>query len=180
MPRAVYPRHRSCSQKRGETTIMNKYKSLTVLSLGLLLLGACATMDDGGIYGGGGGSRDNYEVRGTVDYVDPNSHSIYLINVSGYTSMLSGGSGGGNTLRVYYDNSTTVAHQGQSHRPEDLERGDQVTVRVDESGNALYAQSVTVTQDVSSGSTYPPNDRYGSALRGIVTYVDTSRRTIEI
>ena len=156
---------------------MNKYKSFTVLSLAVLLLGACATMDDGGIYGGGN-SRDNYELRGTVDYVDANSHSIYLTDVSGYTSMLSGGSN--SSVRVYYDNSTTVAYQGQSHRPEDLERGDQVTVRVDESGNSLYAKDVTVTRDVSSGSTTYPGGTSTSSLRGTVRSIDTSRRTIEV
>ena len=154
---------------------MNKYKSLAVLSLAILLLGACGTMDNGGILGGGS-NQNNYEIRGTVDHVDLNSRSIYLTNVSGYTSMLSGG--GNNSVRVYFDNNTTVAYQGQTYRPQDLERGDEVMVRVDESGNTLLAEAVTVTRDVSgSTSTYPSNT---SMLRGTVRLVDTSRRTIEI
>ncbi len=157
---------------------MNKYKSLAVLSLAVLLLGACASSDGGGIFGGG--NQNNYEIRGTVDSVDLNSRVIYLTNVSGYnTSMLSGG---GNSVRVYYDDRTTVAYQGQNYRPQDLERGDEVTARVDESGNnALLAESVTVTRDVSSGtgSVYD-NGTYGTTLRGTIRNVDTSRRTIEI
>jgi predicted RNA-binding protein/membrane-bound inhibitor of C-type lysozyme len=159
--------------------IMNKYKPLAVLSLAVLLLGACASSDGGGIFGGGS-NQNNYEIRGTVDSVDVNSHAIYLTNVSGYnTSMLSGG---GNSVRVYYDDRTTVAYQGQNYRPQDLERGDEITVRVDESGNnSLVAESVTVNRDVSSGSgSVYDNGTYGATLRGTVRNIDTSRRTIEI
>ncbi len=158
---------------------MNKFKSLSVLSLAVLLLGACGTMDDGGgIYGPSDSGRNNYEIRGTVDSVDLNSRSVYLTNVSGYTSMLSGG---GNNVRVYFDDRTTVSHQGQTYRPQDLERGDEVLVRVDESGNSLLAESMTVTRDVSggTGTTYP-SDTYGTTLRGTVRYVDPTRRTIEL
>ena len=158
--------------------MMNRYKLLSVLSLSVLLLGACSTMDNGGIYGGGNSNPSNYEIRGTVDSVDLNSHSIYLTNVSGYnTSMLSGG---GNNVRVYYDDRTTVAYQGQSYRPQDLERGDEIAVRVDESGNSLVAESVTVTRDVTNGSVYGSDTTYGTTVRGTVRSIDTSRRTIEI
>lgn len=127
---------------------------------------------------GGGDSNQRYEIRGTVDYVDPNSRSVYLTNVSGAnTSMIS--SGRGDSVRVYYDDRTPVSWQGQTYRVTDLERGDQVLVRVDESGNQLLAESMTVTHNVSTGgsSTYPS---YGSTIRGTVRYIDTSRRTIEI
>lgn len=154
---------------------MNKYKSLAILSLAVVLLAACGTMDDGGIYGGGN-DRNNYEIQGTVDSVDVNSRSIYLTNVSGYTSMLSNS---GSAVRVYFDDRTTVAHEGRTYRPQDLERGDRVTVRVDESGNTMLAESVTVTHDISGG-TGLPNDSFGSTLRGTVRFIDTSRRTIEI
>lgn len=159
--------------------IMNRYKLLALLSLATVLLGACGTMDNGGIYGPSGSGQNNYEIRGRVDSVDTSSRSIFLTNVSGYnTSMLSGGNNG---VRVYYDDRTSVAYQGQTYRPEDLERGDEVTVRVDESGNSLLAQSMTVTHDVSggTGSSYP-SDTYGTTLRGTVRNVDTSRRTIEL
>jgi len=126
---------------------------------------------------GGGSNQSNYEIRGTVDSVDLNSRSIYLTNVSGYTSMLS--NGGGNAVRVYYDERTPVDFNGQTYRPTDLERGDQVAVRVDESGNNLMAESMTVIRDVSSGSSYP-SGTYETSIRGTVRYVDTSRRTIEV
>jgi predicted RNA-binding protein with TRAM domain len=134
----------------------------------------------GDIFGGGNADNQNYELRGTVDSVDASSRSVYLRDVSGYNrSMLSGGSG--DSVRVYYDDRTPVSYQGKSYRPEDLERGDVVSVRVDENGNSLVAESMTVITDVSGGnsssSTFPT---YGSNIRGTVRYIDTSRRTIEV
>lgn len=166
--------------------IMKTTKSLAAASLALVLLAACGSSGMGDILGGGGGAsnQQNYEIRGTVESVDSNSRSIYLSNVSGYTSMLSNG-GSGSNVRVYYDERTPVEFNGQSYRPGDLERGDQVAVRVDESGNSLMAQSMTVLRDVSSGSgssypTYPNSGSYESTIRGTVRYVDASRRTIEV
>jgi hypothetical protein len=141
-------------------------------SLAVLLLAACGSLDD--IYSPGSNQPDNYEIRGTVDSIDLNGRSILLRDVSGYQSMLSGGN---NTVRVYFDDQTTVSYQGQTYRPGDLERGDQVAVRVDESGNKLNAESMTVLHDVSGGGSVSSNL---STLRGTVRYVDTSRREIEL
>ena len=149
---------------------MNRFKSLSAASLTLLLLAACSSSGIGDILGGSG-SQGTYEIRGTVDSVDPSSRTILLTNVSGYNMLSSG-----NTVRVYYDERTPVEYQGQTYRPENLERGDQVAVRVDESGNTLVAESVTVLRDASGGTT----GGYETTLRGTVRTVDTSRRTIEI
>jgi hypothetical protein len=159
---------------------MKTTKSLAAASLLLILLAACGSVGD--VLGGGGGSgqqQGTYEIRGTVDSIDLNSRSIYLTNVSGYTSMLSNG---GNAVRVYYDDRTPVDYNGQSYRPTDLERGDQIAVRVDENGNTLMAESVTVLRDVSTGSSSPtyPSGSYESNIRGTVRYIDTARRTIEV
>ena len=159
---------------------MKTTKSLAAASLMLILLAACGSVGD--ILGGGGSGQQQgtYEIRGTVDSIDLNSRSIYLTNVSGYTSMLSNG---GSAVRVYYDDRTPVEFNGQTYRTTDLERGDEVAVRVDENGNTLMAESVTVIRDVSSGSsfpTYPSSGSYESNIRGTVRYIDTSRRTIEV
>jgi hypothetical protein len=157
----------------------------------VLFLAACGSSGMGDILGGGGGTNtgnnSRYEIRGTVDSVDSRNQSIYLTNVSGYTSMLSNGGSGssGNSVQVYFDNQTTVDYQGRAYRPEDLERGDQVTVRVDESGNRLVADAVQVTYNAGGGSmtsSYPGgnNGSYGSVLRGTVRNIDTSRGTIEL
>lgn len=164
---------------------MKTTKSLAAASLALVLLAACGSTGMGDILGGGGSgtNQQNYEIRGTVESVDLNSRSIYLSNVSNYNSSMLSNGGSGNTVRVYYDDRTPVEFNGQSYRPSDLERGDQVAVRVDESGNNLLAESMTVIRDVSSGnSSYPsyPSGSYESNIRGTVRYVDASRRTIEV
>jgi hypothetical protein len=160
---------------------MHSYKTLTAGMLALVLLTACGSSGMGDILGGGGGGSNNsqYEIRGTVESVDLNSRSMYLTNVSGYTSMLSNSGGGsGSAVRVYFDDQTSVEYQGRSYRPQDLERGDQVAVRVDESGNNLHADAVSVISDVSAGGNLPGG--YESTLRGTVSYIDTSRRTITV
>lgn len=157
---------------------MKTSKSIVAASFALMLLAACGSTGMGDILGGGTNQQSNYEIRGTVESIDLNSRSIYLTNVSGYTSMLSNG---GNSVRVYYDDRTPVEFNGQTYRPSDLERGDQVAVRVDESGNDLKATAVTVTRDVSSGTgSTTSSSSYDSTIRGTVRSIDTSRRTIEL
>ena len=153
--------------------------SLAGAAMALLLLAACGSTG-GDILGGGNNNPPiaNNTLRGTVESVDTANRSIYLTNVSGYSNMLS--NSGGNSVRVYYDNRTAVDYQGQTYSPTDLERGDEVSVRVNESGNSLVAESVSVLRDVSgtSSGSYPNSTL--STIRGTVRYIDTSRRTIEV
>lgn len=157
---------------------MTKPKSLAAASLALLFLAACGS--SGGLGDILGGRGNDYEIRGTVDYVDTGNRVVHLTNVSGYSNMLSNG-GSGDSVRVHFDENTTVGYQGQTFRVADLERGDEVAVMVGESGNQLHAESMTVLRDVSGGSsTYPGSGVSNSTVRGTVRYIDTSRRTIEI
>jgi hypothetical protein len=163
---------------------MRKSIHLSAIALALLVLGACSTSGGLGDILGGGSSSNNYgTLRGTVDLVDTANRSVVLTNVSNNGSMLSSG-GSGNSVRVYYDNSTAVDYQGQSYRPEDLERGDQVDVRVNQNGNQLYATSMSVVYNARTGtsgsSTYPGSGTYGSTFHGVVRSVDLSRGTITI
>jgi hypothetical protein len=155
--------------------------------MALLLVSACGSA--GGGLGDilGGGQSANQAIRGTVDYVDSNNRAIYLTNVSNYNTNLANGSNNGSSVRVTYDDRTSVVFQGQNHRPEDLERGDEVEISVSQSGSTLMADAVTVIRDVSqaSGSTYPnntPNNSgsYTTTIRGTVRSVDTARRTMQL
>src|SRR2546430_16621615 len=89
---------------------------------------------------------------------------------------------GGSSVRVYYDDRTTVSYQGKNYRPEDLERGDEVTVRADQSGNQLIAQSMSVTYNARGGMTSGSSSTipYGSAIHGTVRSIDTYNRTISV
>jgi len=161
---------------------MKRYTAMTGAAIALLLLAACGTSGGlGDIFGGGTGTNNGTyatQIRGTVDSVDTSSRSILLTNASGNGSMLSSG-GSGSSVRVYYDNSTSVDYQGQSYRPEDLERGDQVDVRVDQSGNQLHATSMSVIYNARTSSSTSPGT-YGTTVHGTVRSVDTNRRTITI
>jgi hypothetical protein len=94
---------------------------------------------------------------------------------------------------VYYDNRTTLNYQGQDFRPDQLERGDEVTVNVGQSGNQLIAQTMDVTYNTRGGMASGSNDTYGnpsspaypssqqfSTIRGTVRSVDTRNQTIEL
>jgi hypothetical protein len=175
---------------------MNKYKTLAAATVALLLMAACGTSGNGigDIFGGGNPSNvsyGSYQIRGTVDSVDARNQSIYLTNVSGYNTNLNGRNSG--SVRVYYDNRTTLNYQGQDFRPDQLERGDEVTVNVGQSGNQLIAQTMDVTYNTRGGMASGSNDTYGnpsspaypssqqfSTIRGTVRSVDTRNQTIEL
>jgi len=158
---------------------MTTPKTLTAAALALLFLAACGSSGVGDIFGGGNSGASNYEIRGTVDNVDAGNRTLTLTNVTGYNSSML--SSGGSTVRVSFDDRTPVTYNGQTYRPQDLERGDEVLVRVDESGNSLMAESMTVLHNVSAGgSTWPGGSTNESTVRGTVRYVDTTRRTIEV
>jgi hypothetical protein len=150
--------------------------------MALLLLASCGSTSD--IFGGGNNDTYNQTLHGTVDTVDLNSNSIVLMNTSGYNTNLSGGNRGssGNSVRVYFDNNTTVNYNGQSYRPENLDRGDQVDVNVRQSGNQLIADTMTVTYNTNpNGSNSTNSGVYASGnYTGTVRYVDTTRRTIQL
>jgi len=156
--------------------MIRKNAVFAAMAMALLLLASCGSTSD--IFGGGNNDTYNRTLHGTVDTVDLNSNSIVLTNTSGYTTNLSTGGGAGNTVRVYFDNNTTVAYNGQTYRPENLDRGDQVDINVRQSsGNQLYADTMTVTYNANANS----SGVYASGnYSGTVRYVDTSRRTIQL
>src|SRR5437868_3024885 len=90
------------------TEAMHKTKVVAAAVFALLLAAACGSSSGiGNVFGGG---NQAYDIRGTVDSVDTNSRSIMLTNVSGYNNSLAGSGGGyGNTVRVYYDDRTSIS-----------------------------------------------------------------------
>jgi hypothetical protein len=168
--------------------MLNKKTASFAAVLALLLAAGCGSMGD--VLGGGSpNSNVPSNVRGTIDSVDLNNHSIWLTNTN--TSLASGSNGG--SIQVFYDDRTSVSYQNRTYRPEDLERGDQVDIRVTQSGNRLVADSMTVTYNAAQTSSYPsgtypsgsgtstyPSGGYNTTVSGTIRNVDASRRTIEI
>ena len=170
-------------------SIMNTHKFKAAGALvTLLLLTACGSSGGGlgDIFGGGGSSSDTYanEIRGRVDFVDTRDRSITLTNVSNYSANLYPSGSTNNTVRVYYDDRTAVEYGGRTYNVTDLERGDEIAVNVEQSGNQLHARSMRVLYDsrgMTSGSGTGSNTgTYGSNVRGTIRYIDTNRREIGV
>lgn len=112
---------------------------------GLIALGACSgnTGGLGNILGsvlGGQGAGAGSQVSGTIDGVDTRNQQIGLRQSNG------------RTVGISFDNNTRVVYQNQNYNVTSLERGDQVTVRVQQNGNSYYTDLVQVDQSVRGGS----------------------------
>jgi len=102
----------------------------------LVANGACSQL--GSILGGVGGSPQSNQVSGYVEGVDTRTQQIAIQTSNGQRVLLS------------YDNQTAVVYQNQNYPVTALERGDQVTARVQTtSGGAYYTDLVQVDQSVS-------------------------------
>jgi hypothetical protein len=165
---------------------MRTTKIIAAAAFALLVVAACSS--SGGLGDILGTNNNRYDIRGTVDSVDLNSHSIWLTNASGYNTSLASGGSSGNSVRVYFNDNTTVNFNGRSYRPQDLERGDEVTVHASQSGSQVVADSMDVTYNsrgtmTSSGSsTYPsyPSSSNVATYRGTVRSIDTYNHTITL
>ena len=119
--------------------------------LSALLLASCGTggsMGDlGDIILGSPSSTQNSDVQGYVANVDTSTRRIDL-DVEYINNLRQSG----NTNQrgtIYYDSRTRVIFNGNEYRPEDLERGDQISV-VGANDNGRYvASTIEVLRDVS-------------------------------
>jgi hypothetical protein len=152
----------------------NRFAGVT---LALLLLAGCGVSGLDGIMGGGQSDKTmNDELRGTIDRIDLQDQFFVLTQTDRATSSLVNRD---DSTRIYFDDHTTITYKGQTYRPEDLEEGDQVAVRVSRSGDRLFATSMTVLRDVSSSSGMQSGTRT-TQLQGTVQDVNPAGRTIDI
>jgi len=126
----------------------------------LLVLAACTNTGLGNVLGSvlGGGQGAN-QVSGYVQGVDTRSQYIALQ------------SSNGQSVNLQYDNQTKVVYNNQSYPVTSLDRGDQVTARIQNTNNgSYYTDLVQVDQPVqgSNGSTASGNvQTIQGAVRGI-------------
>jgi exosome complex RNA-binding protein Csl4 len=123
--------------------------------------GACSQL--GSILGGMGGTGQGQsnQLSGYVEGVDTRSQQIAIQASNGQRVVLS------------YDNQTSVVYQNQNYPVTALERGDQVTARVQSTtGGAYYTDLIQVDQSVSGSS----NTGSGQvqSLQGTVGQIDRS------
>lgn len=104
----------------------------------LLVSSACSQL--GSILGGAMGSPQSNQVSGYIEGVDTRSQQLAIQTSNGQRVVLS------------YDNQTAVVYQNQQYPVTALERGDQVTARVQTTtGGSYYTDLVQVDQSVSGG-----------------------------
>jgi outer membrane lipoprotein SlyB len=140
-------------------TIIQRMQRGAAAALMLATLGACAGNSLGNVLGSvlGGGAQSN-QLSGTVRGVDTRSQQIAIQQSNGQT------------VPVSYDNQTQVVYQNQNYSPTALENGDQVTARIQASGNNYYTDYVQVDQSVrgNTGST----SSNAQLLQGTVRQID--------
>lgn len=142
-----------------------------------LMLGACAqagTLGDvlGGVLNSPNGGQ---QVSATVSGVDSRAQQVFLRQQDG------------SILGVSYDSRTQVVYQNQNYSVTSLENGDQVTARIQSTGNGTYyTDYIQVNQSAnantgSSGQLYSltGNVRQIDRTNGWFT-IDTQNGTLQI
>jgi hypothetical protein len=127
-------------------------------TLVLIALGACSSLGNlGNVLGGALGSPQG-QVSGWVQGVDTRAQQIVLQQSDGQT------------VALLYDNQTQVVYQNQSYPVTALERGDQITARIQATSTGAYYTDLVQVDQSASG----PGGSSGSvqALQGTVRGID--------
>ena len=123
-------------------------------------MGACAGTGGlgsilGGVLGGLGGGGSN-QVSGTVQSVDTRNLQVIVAQSNGQQIALS------------YDNSTNVVYNNQNYQITSLERGDQVTARVQQTQNGgYYTDLIQVDRSVSGNGGLGTQSSFEGTVRQV-------------
>jgi hypothetical protein len=119
-------------------------RKLSLLAV-LLLLAACGTsgLGDLGTILGSPSPQQSSDVQATVNSIDTTNQRID-VNVNYVNNLRNTQS----SQSIYYDSRTQVVYQGRTYRPEDLERGDEISVKGSNSNGRYVADTITVTRNV--------------------------------
>jgi len=136
-------------------------RGVTAMST-LVVLAACSNTGLGNVLGSvlGGAGQGANQVSGYVQGVDTRSQYIALQSSSGQS------------VNIQYDNQTKVVYNNQSYPVTSLDRGDQVTARIQSTNNgSYYTDLVQVDRPVqgSNGSTASGNVQ---TIQGTVRGID--------
>ena len=144
---------------------MNMYRiGRRVAAVGMLAaLGACSTLGGiGNVLGGVvGRGKQAGQVSGYVQGVDTRSQIIALQQPNGQP------------VNLLFDNQTKVIYNNQSYAVTSLDRGDQITARVQNTDNGYYTDVVQVDQPVqgSAGATTASSGDV-QTMQGTVRQID--------
>ena len=138
------------------------------VALALVAFTACSGAGNlgnilGGVLGGAGQGQGN-QVSGTVLGVDTRSQQIALQTSDGQQ------------VNLAFDNQTQVVYQNQQYPVTNLERGDQVTARIQQSNNGYYTDLVQVDQSASSSG----GGTYGGTASGNVQTIQGTVQQVDL
>ena len=145
---------------------MNMYRiGRRVAAVGMLAaLGACSSVGNlgnilGGVLGRGGQAG---QVSGYVQGVDTRSQIIALQQPNGQP------------VNLLFDNQTKVIYNNQSYAVTSLDRGDQITARVQNTDNGYYTDVVQVDRPVqgSAGEATTSSSGNVQTMQGTVRQID--------
>jgi hypothetical protein len=127
----------------------------------LAALGACSSIGGlGNILGGVLGRGQAGQVSGYVQGVDTRSQIIALHQPNGQP------------VNLLFDNQTKVIYNNQSYAVTSLDRGDQVTARVQSTDNGYYADVVQVERPVQGSAGATTTSGNVQTLQGTVRQID--------
>ncbi|MHB0948134.1 MAG: hypothetical protein ACYC3Q_00090 [Gemmatimonadaceae bacterium] len=142
---------------------MSNLQRATRVALAAIAMSAMAACSQAGTLGSVLGSvlgAGAQEVSGVVAGVDTRAQQVSIQQSNGQT------------VAIAYDNATRVVYNNQNYPVTSLERGDQVTARIQSNGaQGYYTDLITVTQSVSTGNTGTPGGNV-QLLQGTVRQVD--------
>lgn len=142
---------------------MVRHRMVLGTAMTCLLMATAGCSQLGSILGGvGGGSPQGNQLSGYVEGVDTRTQQIAIQASNGQRVML------------LFDNQTSVVYQNRNYPVTALERGDQVTVRVQStSGGNYYTDLIQVDRSVSSRGSSTASGNVQS-LQGTVGQIDRS------
>jgi len=114
----------------------------------------------GSVLGGMGGGGQANQVSGLVLGVDTRSQVIGLQ------------AQGGQSVNILFDNQTRVVYNNQSYPVTSLDRGDQVTARLQSTGNGYYTDLVQVDRPVQGSAGSTTSSGNVQMLQGTVRQID--------
>jgi hypothetical protein len=143
---------------------MMRHRRVLGTAMACLLMTTAACSQLGSILGGvgGAGAPQGNQLSGYVEGVDTRTQQIAIQTSNGQRVML------------LFDNQTSVVYQNQNYPVTALERGDQVTARVQSTnGGGYYTDLIQVDQSVSSSGSSTGSGNVQS-LQGTVGQIDRS------
>ena len=112
----------------------------------------------GSVLGGMGGGAQANQVSGLVRGVDTRSQVIALQ------------ASNGQSVNILFDNQTRVIYNNQSYAVTSLDRGDEVTARIQSTGNGYYTDLVQVDRPVQGSAASTSGNV--QMLQGTVRQID--------